>query len=208
MSKTDENWGRYGLNDRKHQLAHISFISWSFGLIFGEKTHRVAGKGLWVQVQVQPKKLQGYLQQSLVKWGSGVPFRNNTYKLEPCIISFPSPSLSTSLQLLFLLSCFQILLILCTSTQIKLIISCVQTTILKTTSWCAPSTSQPTALKISPFSFQKDTLNMTNLFPSFWYSLIVEWKQKRHAYIFSLNYHKTWNKGLNSFTHWIGIVMS
>ena len=50
-SKMDENWWRYGQTGRKHHLAHISVISWSFWLIFGEKTHRVADKGPWLQVR-------------------------------------------------------------------------------------------------------------------------------------------------------------
>ena len=65
MSKTNENWWRYGPNDRKHQLAHISFISWSFGLIFGGKTHRVAVKDLWGTGMSTAEEPQGYLWQSL-----------------------------------------------------------------------------------------------------------------------------------------------
>ena len=43
-SKTDENWWRYGQNGRKHHLAQISVISWSFWLIFGGKTRGFAGR--------------------------------------------------------------------------------------------------------------------------------------------------------------------
>ena len=45
--KIDGNWWRYGQNGRKHHLAHISVISWSFWVIFGGKTRGVAGKGPW-----------------------------------------------------------------------------------------------------------------------------------------------------------------
>jgi len=64
-SKTDGNWWRYGQNGRKHHLAHISVISWSFWLIFGGKTRRVAGKGPWGRGTGTPKKPQGYSRQSL-----------------------------------------------------------------------------------------------------------------------------------------------
>src|ERR1700689_2339531 len=70
-SKTDGNWWRYGQNDRKHHLAHISIISWSFQLIFGGKTRRVAGKGPCGRGTGTPKKPQGYPRQSLspVRYG-------------------------------------------------------------------------------------------------------------------------------------------
>ena len=64
-SETDGNWWRYGPNNRKHHLAHISVISWSFGLIFGGKTRRFAGKGPWGTGTGTEKKPQGYPWQSL-----------------------------------------------------------------------------------------------------------------------------------------------
>jgi len=82
-SKTDENWQRYGQNNRKYCFAHISVISGLFWLFLGSKTHRVAGKGTgW------KKKPQGYPRQSLAVTAPPAPslplsFRN--------ITSFPIP---------------------------------------------------------------------------------------------------------------------
>ena len=59
-SKTDGNWWRYGQNDRKQHLAHISVISEPFWLIFGGKTRRVAGKGPRGTGTGTLKKPQGY----------------------------------------------------------------------------------------------------------------------------------------------------
>ena len=41
-------------------------ISWLFGLIFGGKTRRVVGKGLWGTGMGTAEKPQGYPRQSLL----------------------------------------------------------------------------------------------------------------------------------------------
>ena len=61
ISKTDGNWWRYGQNNRKHHLAHISVIPGPFWLILGRKTRWVVGKSPVSTGTGSVKKPAGYL---------------------------------------------------------------------------------------------------------------------------------------------------